>query len=796
MNITTLNILKIGYRQGHNVKPKETPITLIDALETSLLSAARHLPGEAAPAAILWPDADGQWQSVIAQLQQIMPQLIVLGNYEPQLRHGPAIWLRCVIERSLPEIDLPAGVPIIYMPNVSRQTLRDIEGCPDKLKPLVELQYRGTVWCQRNGKDWTVEAFFVSEDGGLELDVSKDIQTRRAMLGALAQLAVTPLTRLQGKRLEAEDFDKLMIEDTPRNLLEWLNDSKGMREKWDRSRWSAFCSRCKAEYGFDPQTDGDIVGGEKLGLREGIWVGIWYRFAEAPALYPGIPELLQRAKPRVLIFTKETWPDENIKAEDNLRKSLIKLADVNAQQAREHLGRLESEHSPRRDWVWAKLGMSPLSKAIKHLASLAQYTGVNLGGDSPKAMADLYANGGFLADDAVLLALAEVKTAADHDAVSAAARVVYLPWLQNAAEHFQTLAAANPLPDRKNHKSVTVEPGTCILFADGLRFDIGQRLVKIAEDRNFKVVQGQRWAALPTVTATAKAAVLPVSEQITGGLLNENFQPELADTHQPLTHEKLRKLLQSCGYQWLSATDTGEPLTSDARAWTEYGEFDKLGHDIQIKLANRIEDQLELLLDRIEMLLAARWRKVRLVTDHGWLLMPGGLPSCTLPKYLTESRWSRCAAIKAGAQVLVPTASWYWNKSETFAFGAGIRCFGNGHDYAHGGLSLQECLIPDFEITSDIPSVDIVASITDVQWVGMRCRVCIKPAGVPFLVDMRTKVGDAASAITSPKSVDADGKAGLLVENESLVGTMVSVVLLDNNNNVVAKMATTVGGEV
>jgi hypothetical protein len=49
------------------------------------------------------------------------------------------------------------------MPHVSRQTLRAVEECPDALKPLVELQYRGVVWTQKNGKDWTLEAFLVSE---------------------------------------------------------------------------------------------------------------------------------------------------------------------------------------------------------------------------------------------------------------------------------------------------------------------------------------------------------------------------------------------------------------------------------------------------------------------------------------------------------------------------------------------------------------------------------------------------------------------------------------------------------
>ena len=77
----------------------------------------------------------------------------------------------------------------------------------------------------------------------------------------------------------------------------------------------------------------------------------------------------------------------------------------------------------------------------------------------------------------------------------------------------------------------------------------------------------------------------------------------------------------------------------------------------------------------------------------------------------------------------------------------------------------------------------------------MRCRVTVEPVGAAVTVDIRTKVGDPASSIAAPKQTDAEGKAGLLVENDSFEGTTVSVVLLDASGHVVVKKATTVGGE-
>ena len=42
-------------------------------------------------------------------------------------------------------------------------------------------------------------------------------------MAALAVLADTPVSRLAGRKLEAEDFDRLMVGDHPRDLLSWMS---------------------------------------------------------------------------------------------------------------------------------------------------------------------------------------------------------------------------------------------------------------------------------------------------------------------------------------------------------------------------------------------------------------------------------------------------------------------------------------------------------------------------------------------------------------------------------------------
>ncbi len=781
---------------------RQTDGTLLEAVRASLVHAARYNPGDVvAPAAVLWTDADGQWEPVVEQLRGLMPELLTLGEHNADTRTGPAIWLRTVIEpavraETFPDLAWPAdAAPVIYMPGVSRQTLRAVEECPDALKPMVELQYRGAVWCQKNSKDWTVRAFLVSDDGGLGLDVADDRGTHQSMLGALSQLATTPVARLRGRRLEAEDFDKLMIGDTPRDLLLWLGDPDGTRGGWDDAKWAAFCNRCRGEYGFDPVADGELVGGEKLGRRKDAWYGVWERFAESPGLYPGVPDLLRRAKPKELFVERDAWPDEADAQEDALRAALLAVGEMGAAEARQRLAALETEHGVRRGWVWASLGQCPLAEALAHLAVLAERSGTTVGGDSPEAMAKLYAESGYLADDAALRALACVRTAEDAAAVRAAVRCVYLPWLDDSARHFQQRLEAQPLPAVAGQERIEADAGECVLFADGLRFDIGQRFAALAAERQIEATGGWRWAAVPTVTATAKPAASPAAGALRGGQLGADFAPEIAESGDGLSTDRFRKLLAAAGYQVLGASECGEPQAKDARAWTEYGEFDKLGHAEQSKLAARIEDQLELLLERVQALLEAGWKRVRVVTDHGWLLVPGGLPKVQLPKYLAESRWSRCASIRDSSHVEVPLAGWSWNGQERFAYPHGVHCFKAGNEYAHGGASLQECVVPVLSLASAGEPVGVVVTVADVAWVGLRCRVQIEPSADGLQADLRTKPNDPASSIAEPKAVDADGKAALLVPDDSLEGTMASLVVVDGAGRVVCKEATTVGGD-
>ena len=189
-------------------------------------------------------------------------------------------------------------------------------------------------------------------------------------------------------------------------------------------------------------------------------------------------------------------------------------------------------------------------------------------------MAELYAEEAWKVDDAALRSMAAVKSAADTQAVSRALDAIYRPWMESAARHLQALERPGVVRDRQESYDTPIEPGTVILFADGLRFDVSQRLVELLRAGGRSVSTATQWSAHPTVTATAKPAVSPVIKSITGLSLGEEFRPVTAETERPLTTDRFRELLKAAGYQYLQANETGD---SSGCAWTEHGGLDRLG---------------------------------------------------------------------------------------------------------------------------------------------------------------------------------------------------------------------------
>jgi hypothetical protein len=270
------------------------------------------------------------------------------------------------------------------------------------------------------------------------------------------------------------------------------------------------------------------------------------------------------------------------------------------------------------------------------------------------------------------------------------------------------------------------------------------------------------------------------------------FEPRVAADEKPLTGHNFRKLLGENGVQPLDKHETGDPTGC---GWTESGDLDHYGHEHGVRLARDLDSQLAQVVERVQELRDAGWRRIRVVTDHGWLLVPGGLPKTELPKHQAETRWGRCAVLKDSAHGTPLTFGWDWCKDVQVAYAPGVSSFIAGADYAHGGLSLQECLVPVLDIDfSDGQSTQLQATIKAVTWKGLRCSVEVESAASGLSVDLRTKPALAASSLAASTKPVENGKASLAVADDDNMGVAAVVVVLSADGQVLQKQATTVGG--
>jgi hypothetical protein len=790
----------------------------LDHLLKAVRSAAVFNPEvQVAPACILWPDRDRQWEAVIPVLQAELPELLILGDYVPEKRIGPAIWLRCVMAGFFePQIDTDehglekndstnicvnlceSVVPILYLPGVSRQDLRAVESCPERLKPLAELQYRGVIWSQINAKDWTILAWLKSDQGGLGLDVAQDKDARNAMQLALSRLLDEDVSLLKDKRLDKDYFNTLLTGGDPiRDLLQWIDQGDTFKLSRGENEWNAFVEVCKSQLAFNPQSEGVLAGSVRLANHEGPWNSVWERYCEAPRRYPNIPAQIRKSTPPEFdLFTDEKsaagWPQWNDAQEKSLHRELISLAKEPDHQARTKLRELEKLHGGRRSLVWSELGDAPLACALEHLATIAEISKTNLAAGSLDDVATGYYSNGWKADDGVIRALAKVDSPTDFEAVSTAIRSVYLPWIEESARYLQKVW--ENLQSTQIHTKNDCGDEECILFVDGLRFDCAKRLAAALEEDGFLIETSTRWAALPSVTGTGKPAVAPLgakSDEIQEDQESYNF--ESMNTYQ------LRKTIEESDYQYLDRNFRVHSCSFEVRkTWCEFGDIDHEGHNRGWKLAKHIHDLILEIRDHIAELLAAGWKRVRVVTDHGWLLLPGGLPKIELPSALTENKWGRCASLKIGASTKERLYPWRWNPLLCFALADGVSCFKRGEEYTHGGLSLQECLTLQLTVERGEPAhAGASVEFTDVVWRGLRCTVAVDGSFSGLSVDIRGQAGSSLSSVAlGVKPLKDNGTASVVVEDEdmNMEGREATIVLIDTHGSLVAQIATVIGG--
>ncbi len=743
----------------------------------------------ASPRVILWPDPEKQWGSIIEKLQESLPPLMVFGEYDPTKKMGPAIWLKCMVDRELPEVDWPeSDIPIIYLPGISRRDLKNVGGADLELQPILEYQYTGTIWLHENGKEWTVVGFIQNEEG-MGINVAQDNLTKDTLISSLPNYFNEPELFY---RKEYVDADFLLNNQYPNvgvDILKWMEEGDKFLTTLPSDKKQSFIMICKKSFGFTPDIKNIKNIARELGSRRGSWAQIWEYFSHAPTRYPKVQEYLRLAAPDDLgtgmfEMPRDSWPQEVEKAEDDLREELKKLSDIALNDVLNKLENLKEAHTWREDSVWQELGLSPLLNSLHHLTKMAKicqnpYPGQDLG-----SLVEYYTTEGYKADKYMCKALTAVNTNADLEVLTQAIQYIYKPWLEKLTEKFQ---------DKFNNENKPFKPASddeAILFVDALRYDIAVELVDQLNQSGFDLSLDSEITAIPTVTPTAKAFNSPLSGSIDKNSSINKFQPTV--NGKDLTTQVFRSAIEDTGYQYVKSP---KKVEKGGGYWLEIGDLDKKGHNEQANMVNDIDECLKEVIDTIKGLQEAGVNKVTIVTDHGWLLLPGGLPKAKITKELTETRWGRCAHIKEGASVDFPHYPWTWNEGTFLAYAPGISFFKANEEYAHGGISLQECVVPRIGVTFSKTS-KLAGKIKSVSWNQLICHIEVEEASDNYKVDIRNKADNASTSVVLSKPERRqvqDNKARVMVD-DSVQGQAAHVVLLNHDGIILDSELTTVGG--
>lgn len=747
-----------------------------------------------APAAILWPDKERQWEGVLPELRAELPQLLTFGNYDPTKRSGPAIWLKCMLGGTIHTDGFSAEIPaIIYLPGVSKEELRSPETAAPQLQPIIPYAYTGTITTQYNGREWTVQSLMENKEDGLGLSLAKDRQTKEALLKALPALfnkrVAWPPTAIDAGYLHG-----LLFPNAIPSLLQWICKGEDFLQELGAGQKESFVPLCNTRFGFEPDYKNIISIIAKLGSHQGVWEEVWQHYAAAPAKYPEIIELLRAAKPEDLgtgLYTipAESWPQSAESGEDELRELMLSLARKDAATCYTELQNAAKEYGYRLKWVWGELGYLPLAKSLQHLLRMTECCAEAIKTGSLDELEKYYVTTGAAADEAMRSAYACVKKEADKEAVTGIISVVYKPWLEKLALKFQELVTKNKLPQTAH---VVTEADEVLLFVDAFRYELARAFMTRLEQSKYKVAIATAWSALPSLTPTAKPAVSPIVADINKHSIPNEFRPQLVNG-KDLNTANFRSALEGRGYHYCSKP---VDVIAGKKCWLEIGEIDKKGHTEGAGLVHCIPELFNQIAETLEVLFSKGIKAVKIVTDHGWLLLPGGLPKIELKKELVETRWGRCATIKSGATTDLLHLPWHWNQEVYIAYAPGISFFKAGESYAHGGLSLQECLTPVMTITQDQPIA--TARIVNVTWRRLLCTVQTEGVQDGFLVDIRTRLDDEKSSILDesiergkpqPKPVK-DGKATLLISDDYPL-TAAHVILMDSSGRVLHHQMTT-----
>ena len=120
--------------------------------------------------------------------------------------------------------------------------------------------------------------------------------------------------------------------------------------------------------------------------------------------------------------------------------------------------------------------------------------------------------------------------------------------------------------------------------------------------------------------------------------------------------------------------------------------------------------------------------------------------------------------------------------------------FRGGTEYAHGGLTVQEALIPSLTVAVKANGHLRRLLLKELKWAGLRLNVVLHGAE-GLTVDIRSKVADAGSSFATSATIALGNgqKTSILVADDGALQKAAFLVLVDESDQVVFKRQIVIG---
>jgi len=240
---------------------------------------------------------------------------------------------------------------------------------------------------------------------------------------------------------------------------------------------------------------------------------------------------------------------------------------------------------------------------------------------------------------------------------------------------------------------------TAIIVCDGLRLEMAEAIVTRKFPLGVNISRETAWSKLPSVTPNGMSALYGLASAKEDGI-NKRQQALLQDVP---------------GLEFLQLTQLNQHVTAEKLVLL-YGNIDKVGEKLQLAGLTEISNYEQKLYETVQMLLKMGYQHVWLTTDHGYVItgildeadkqpVPSG--GSAEERFVTsEDPISEPSLIERTDEWLTGTYQYYARSDKPF------RTRGE-YGYAHGGLTPQECLIPQYHIYQEDVQIGMKVAITN-----------------------------------------------------------------------------------